>query len=136
MTRLAFLVLLIAANVRGSTGTTPAFFDAGCGPVTSCIEAGLSAGEAGRPSPLLHFLRGRQARNRKVTAAILAFPFPFGIVALHRIYLGTAPYVPVVYIATFGGVLGILPFIDFCMILAEKNPDRFNNKKQVFMWVE
>jgi len=69
-------------------------------------------------------------------AALLAFPLPFGIVGLHRIYLGCAPYVPVVYIATFGGVLGLLPLIDFCFILLDKNIESFTNNKKVFMWVK
>ena len=37
--------------------------------------------------------------NKKVIAAILAFPFPFGMLGLHRIYLGTKPYMPFAYIA-------------------------------------
>jgi TM2 domain-containing membrane protein YozV len=65
----------------------------------------------------------------------LAFPFPFGIVGLHRIYLGTSPHVPVVYIGTLGGVLGILPFIDFCVLILDKDFDRYIENKKVFMWV-
>ncbi len=68
-------------------------------------------------------------------AALLAFPFPFGIVGLHRIYLGCAPYIPVVYIASLGGVFGILPFIDCCILLLDKDIDRYINNKKVFMWV-
>src|SRR3954470_16340854 len=64
-----------------------------------------------KPHPLLLKLKKDVALSRKLTAAILAFPFPFGIVGIHRIYLGSAPYVPVVYIATLGGVFGLLPFI-------------------------
>jgi len=68
-------------------------------------------------------------------AALLAFPLPFGIVGLHRIYLGSAPYVPVVYIASFGGVLGLLPLIDFCFILLDKKTETYVNNKKVFMWI-
>ncbi len=88
-----------------------------------------------RPNPILHWLSNKQKKNKKVMAAILAFPFPFGIVGLHRIYLGTAPYVPVVYIASLGGIFGILPFIDFCVIVLDKDFDRYNNNKKVFMWI-
>ncbi|MCE3227838.1 MAG: hypothetical protein K0S32_2389 [Bacteroidetes bacterium] len=90
----------------------------------------------GRPNPILQLFKVKQKKNRKITAAILAFPFPFGIVGLHRIYLGTAPYVPVVYIGTLGGVLGILPFIDFCVIILDKNVDRYIENKNVLMWVD
>lgn len=88
-----------------------------------------------RPNPLLLLFKKKQRTNKKITAAILAFPFPFGIVGLHRIYLGTAPYVPVVYIASLGGVFGILPFIDFCVIALDKNLERYKENKKVFMWV-
>lgn len=88
-----------------------------------------------RPHPFLKRFREWQTKNRKLTAAVLAFPFPFGIVGLHRIYLGCAPYVPVVYIASFGGGFGLLPLIDFCCILAEKNTENFVDNKKVFMWI-
>ena len=88
-----------------------------------------------RPNPLLSFFKNRQKKNKRITAAILAFPFPFGIVGLHRIYLGTAPYVPVAYIASLGGVFGVLPFIDFCVLLLDKEETRYLNNKKVFMWV-
>lgn len=88
-----------------------------------------------RPNPLLHFFKSKKEKNKRITAAILAFPFPFGIVGLHRIYLGTAPYVPVAYIASLGGVFGVLPFIDFCVLILDKEDKRYVNNKKVFMWV-
>lgn len=91
--------------------------------------------ENNKPNPILQLIKKRQKKNKRVVAAILAFPFPFGIVGLHRIYLGTAPHVPVVYIGTFGGVIGILPFIDFCVLVLDKDFDRYINNKKVFMWV-
>lgn len=89
-----------------------------------------------RPNPILQLVKKQRKKNKKVMAAILAFPFPFGIVGLHRIYLGTAPHVPIVYIGTFGGVLGILPFIDFCVIMLDKDFDRYMNNNKIFMWVK
>ena len=88
-----------------------------------------------RPSPLLHKFRNHQKKNKKIVAVLLAFPFPFGIVGLHRIYLGCAPYVPVAYIGSLGGVFGILPFIDFCVLLLDKDIDRYINNKKIFMWI-
>lgn len=94
----------------------------------------LSTGSE-RPSPLLKNFRKKQRKGKKVIAALLAFPLPFGIVGLHRIYLGSAPYVPVVYIATLGGVFGVLPFIDFCVLLAAKKTDPYTDNDKIFMWV-
>jgi len=89
-----------------------------------------------RPSPLFRKFHDKQKRNQKITAAVLAFPFPFGIVGLHRIYLGCPPYVPVVYIGTLGGVFGVLPLIDFFVIVIDKNTENYVNNQQVFMWVK
>lgn len=88
-----------------------------------------------RPSPIIRMLRTKHQRSKKLIAAVLAFPLPFGIVGLHRIYLGSAPYVPVAYIASLGGVFGVLPFIDFCVILAAKKTDSWVNNDKIFMWV-
>lgn len=86
-----------------------------------------------RPNPLWYLFRLKKAKNKRITAIVLAFPFPFGIVGLHRIYLGCAPYIPVVYITSIGG-LGLLPFIDFCVLISEKDFEKYNNSKEVFMW--
>ena len=89
-----------------------------------------------KPNPIFLLFRKKQKLNKRITAAVLSFPFPFGIVGLHRIYLGTKPYVPVAYIASLGGVFGILPFIDFCAITFGKNFDTYRNNGKVFMWVK
>lgn len=88
------------------------------------------------PNPVMKLFRKKQRLNKRITAAVLAFPFPFGIVGLHRIYLGTKPYVPVAYVASLGGVFGILPFIDFCAIVFDrKNFEHYKDNGQVFMWL-
>jgi TM2 domain-containing membrane protein YozV len=89
-----------------------------------------------QPNPIFQLFRKKQKLNKKITAAVLAFPFPFGMVGLHRIYLGTKPYVPVAYIASLGGVFGILPLIDFFAITCDKNFDQYKNNSKVFMWVK
>ena len=75
-------------------------------------------------------------KNKKLIAAILAFPFPFGIVGLHRIYLGSAPFVPIVYIGSLGGVFGILPLIDFIAILSQPTIEEYLDNDKVFMWIK
>jgi TM2 domain-containing membrane protein YozV len=72
--------------------------------------------------------------TKKLTAAVLAFPLPFGFFGAHRIYMGTKPIVPIIYIATLGGCVGILPLIDFIKILMEKDLKKYENNSNVFMW--
>lgn len=89
-----------------------------------------------KPNPIFQLFRKKQKLNKRITSAVLAFPFPFGIVGLHRIYLGTKPHVPVAYIASLGGVFGVLPFIDFCAITFGKNFDTYRDNGKVFMWIK
>lgn len=88
-----------------------------------------------QPNPILHKFKITKSRNKQVVAAILAFPIPFGMVGLHRIYLGTSPYVPVVYIATLGGLFGILPFVDFCVLMLDSDIEKYKSNQKVFMWL-
>lgn len=76
--------------------------------------------------------------KQRLVAAVLAFPFPFGMLGLHRIYLGTDPWVPVVYIITFGGGFGILPMIDFFEIIfsTDEQLESYEHNPKIFMWVK
>jgi TM2 domain-containing membrane protein YozV len=82
-------------------------------------------------------LNGRKVvyhKKHRFFAAILAFP-PFGLFGLHRIYMHTALEVPLVYMATFGGAFGILPFIDFVLILLNKDIHlNYTSNPHLFMW--
>jgi TM2 domain-containing membrane protein YozV len=92
--------------------------------------------QASGPGPIVKLLHKKEKLNRKATAAILAFPFPFGIVGLHRIYLGCAPYIPIVYIGSLGGIFGIMPLIDFIVIVSADDINTYANSNKVFMWVQ
>ncbi len=127
----------VANNYLGFTDTiltndslfvnvTPVLFDKG-------VELYIINNDSCQSVPIT--LR-KTRENKKVIAAILAFPFPFGILGLHRIYLGTKPYMPFAYIGTLGGCFGILPLIDFISILTadDETFKRFENNPKVFMW--
>jgi TM2 domain-containing membrane protein YozV len=77
-----------------------------------------------------------RGENQKLIAAVLAFPVPFGMLGMHRIYLGCEPYVPIVYTVTAGGGCGIIPLIDFIYIIAadEQQLREFKENRGVFMW--
>ena len=76
----------------------------------------------------------RLNRRKKIIASILAFPFPFGIIGLHRIYLGSKPYVPLAYIASLGGEIGIIPFIDFIVLVTTKDVKKYQDNPNLIMW--
>lgn len=76
----------------------------------------------------------RLNRRKKIIASILSFPFPFGIIGLHRIYLGSEPYVPLAYIASLGGEIGIIPFIDFIVLVTTKDVKKYQDNPNLIMW--
>lgn len=132
-----FLFLLIGQRTKAEV---PLLIIDSAGYVIDTVQLDTQGNEiselrSGRPNPILQLIKKKQKKNKRIVAAILAFPFPFGIVGLHRIYLGTAPHVPVVYIGSLGGIFGILPFIDFCVLVLDKDIDRYINNPKIFMWV-
>jgi TM2 domain-containing membrane protein YozV len=78
----------------------------------------------------------KQNKRKKLVTAGFAFPFPFGFMGAHRVMLGTAPWVPVAYAATFGGCFGLLPLIDFFVITFSKDISAYENNPHIFMWVK
>ncbi|MDQ3191367.1 MAG: TM2 domain-containing protein [Bacteroidota bacterium] len=82
----------------------------------------------------LKFLQLKTKENKKITAFALAiFLGHFGV---HRLYLGTPPIIPISYVLTLGGGLGIIPAIDAIMILGTKDLKKFENNSRFFMWVD
>jgi TM2 domain-containing membrane protein YozV len=72
-------------------------------------------------------------KKHRLFAALLAFPL--GVFGLHRMYLHTSGKVPIIYIVTLGGGLGILPFIDFVLILLNKDiHTNYTSNPHLFMW--
>ena len=102
----------------------------------TCIQLHIGANKTEKPNPVWFSFKKKNNAHKKVIASVLAFPLPFGVIGLHRIYLGTKPYVPLIYIGTFGGGFGILPFIDFCVLLLDKDIEHYKSNSHVFMWIE
>lgn len=99
-------------------------------------ESELATQEVKLPSEkkikLIALLQSATVENKKVTAAILTLTL--GMLGVHRIYLGTAPYIPAVYLFTFGGGFFVLPIIDLVMILTTNDIAKFENNNKILMW--
>ncbi|HRH02792.1 MAG TPA: TM2 domain-containing protein [Bacteroidia bacterium] len=72
--------------------------------------------------------------NKRLTAAMLTFAL--GMLGVHRLYLGTKPWIPAVYLFTCGGGFFVLPLIDFGVILFSKDISKFEHNDRVLMWVK
>jgi TM2 domain-containing membrane protein YozV len=75
-----------------------------------------------------------KTKKSRLVAALLAFPFPCGVFGLHRAYLHSAGGMPLVYVATIGGGFGILPFIDFVLIVLNRDVNHYAYNTRLFMW--
>lgn len=71
-------------------------------------------------------------KHKKLKVVLLTLLL--GHFGVHRIYLGAAPNVPVIYSSTLGGGLGLLPLLDLIAILSTKDLEQFSNNDKVFMW--
>ena len=75
-------------------------------------------------------------KRKKLIIGLFAFPFPMGFMGAHRVVLGCKPWIPVVYMATFGGCFGLLPLIDCCVIAFSKDIAQYENNARIFMWIK
>ena len=68
-----------------------------------------------------------------VTALLLNFFL--GGLGIHRLYLGTKTFTWVGYILTCGGIFGIVPLIDFIVLIIHNDDlSPYVNNPQFFMW--
>lgn len=74
------------------------------------------------------------AGGKNFTAAILLNLF-LGSLGIHRLYLGTKTMTWVGYILTCGGIFGIVPLVDFIvLIINNQDISPYVNNPKFFMW--
>jgi len=66
-------------------------------------------------------------------AVVLAFFL--GGIAIHRVYLGGTPVLILGYFITFFGIFGLVPFIDFIvLIINNQDISKYVGSNKFFMW--
>jgi TM2 domain-containing membrane protein YozV len=76
--------------------------------------------------------------NTKDPVIAWLISFPAGMLGLHRAYLGTSTTTIILYIVTAGGVFGIVPMIDWILLLQsiqKGDISRFVGNKKFIMWL-
>lgn len=69
-----------------------------------------------------------------IVAALLAFFL--GGWAIHRYYLGTKPTMFFYYFCTCGGIFGVVPLVDFIMLLVDnKDISKYCKNEKFIMWM-
>ena len=73
------------------------------------------------------------AKKDAVVAIVL--DFFLGGLGIHRFYLGTETMTGIGYILTCGGIFGIVPLVDFVVLIIDnKDISKYVNNPKFFMW--
>ncbi len=70
--------------------------------------------------------------DKQILAIVLCFFI--GGLAIHRLYLGSTPLMVLYYFITVFGIFGIVPLIDFIILLIFNGTGSFENSNKFFSW--
>ena len=75
------------------------------------------------------------APKEKNAAAAILLDFFLGVFGVHRFYLGTKTMTGIGYILTCGGIFGIVPLVDFIVLIIDNDDiSPYINNPKFFMW--
>ena len=75
------------------------------------------------------------AANDKDAIVAIVLDFFLGGLGVHRFYLGTETLTGIGYILTCGGIFGVVPLIDFIVLIIDnKDISPYINNPKFFMW--
>jgi len=73
--------------------------------------------------------------SSKSAGVALVLDFFLGGLGIHRFYLGTEVMTGIGYILTCGGIFGIVPLVDFIVLIINiDNISKYVNNPKFFMW--
>ena len=73
--------------------------------------------------------------NEKDAVVAIVLDFFLGGLGVHRFYLGTETLTGIGYILTCGGIFGIVPLIDFVVLIIDnKDISEYIDNPKFFMW--
>jgi TM2 domain-containing membrane protein YozV len=76
------------------------------------------------------------AGSNKDAIVAIVLDFFLGGFGVHRFYLGTEVMTGIGYILTCGGIFGIVPLVDFVVLIIDnKDISKYVNNPKFFMWV-
>lgn len=136
---LVFLLILCVFSVKqvsaSSYSVNEQSIDQLCDKATetsmlSFNSAQISATESNLATPVM-----ASAGKEKDAIVAIVLDFFLGGFGIHRFYLGTETMTGLGYILTCGGIFGIVPLIDFVvLIINNDNIKPYVNNPKFFMW--
>lgn len=81
---------------------------------------------------------GTQMRSGNNPVVAILLDFFLGGLGIHRHYMGTRPFMWAIYLVTFGGIFGVVPFVDFIVMVVslveDGGVDQWCGNTSFFMW--
>lgn len=117
-----------ASNYRADDAAIEAVFNN-----ASVVASALPSADSLSSNETL-FADGK-GESEKNTLVALALNFFLGGLGIHRVYLGGTGVLILGYLFTCGGIGGLIPFIDFIVLLVNYNDiSKYVDNDKFFMW--
>lgn len=101
----------------------------------NAIETSMISIHATEPSAAASNASSTVMAKEKDAVVAIVLDFFLGGLGIHRFYLGTETLTGLGYILTCGGIFGIVPLVDFIVLIIDRNDiSAYINNPKFFMW--
>lgn len=101
----------------------------------SAIETSMISTEANEINSVVSGMTTTVKAQDKDAVIAIVLDFFLGGLGIHRFYLGTKTMTGIGYILTCGGIFGIVPLIDFVVLIINNDDiSPYINNPKFFMW--
>ncbi|MBW8332890.1 MAG: TM2 domain-containing protein [Prolixibacteraceae bacterium] len=101
----------------------------------SAVETSMISMNATELSSVASNVSTTVMAQEKDAIVAIALDFFLGGLGIHRFYLGTETLTGLAYIFTCGGIFGIVPLVDFIVLIIDnKDISAYINNPKFFMW--
>jgi len=101
----------------------------------NAVETSMVSANATDLSSLATNVPATVMAPQKDAVVAIVLDFFLGGLGIHRFYLGTETLTGIGYILTCGGIFGIVPLVDFVVLIIDnKDISKYVNNPKFFMW--
>ncbi len=101
----------------------------------SAVETSMLSVNATEPSAVASAVSSTVMAKEKDAVVAIVLDFFLGGLGIHRFYLGTETLTGLAYFLTCGGIFGIVPLVDFVVLIIDnKDISAYVNNPKFFMW--
>lgn len=101
----------------------------------SAVETSMLSVNATEPSSVASSVSSTVMAKEKDAVVAIVLDFFLGGLGIHRFYLGTETLTGLAYFLTCGGIFGIVPLVDFVVLIIDnKDISAYVNNPKFFMW--